>query len=118
MPEIRLDAGDAAELAEMITFLAGWLSGSQKQALAASFAAHASHPAYTTARSAPTCTGSPSYSAKPTARNSSASRAACRHRKKTHREPRRRISLHARQSSRALPRAPPLPPHPLPPVPL
>jgi hypothetical protein len=48
MPQIRLDAGDAAELAEMLTFLADWLSGSQKQALAASFAAYAGHPAYTT----------------------------------------------------------------------
>jgi hypothetical protein len=48
MPQIRLDAGDAAELAEMLTFLADWLSGSQKQALAASFAAYVGHPAYTT----------------------------------------------------------------------
>jgi hypothetical protein len=48
MPEIRLDAGDAAEPAEMLTFLADWLSGSQKQALAASFTAYAGHPAYNT----------------------------------------------------------------------
>jgi hypothetical protein len=48
MPEIRLDAGDAAELAEMLTFLADWLSGSQKQALAASFTAYAGHPACNT----------------------------------------------------------------------
>ena len=31
MPEISLDLADAAELAEMLTFLASWLSGSQKQ---------------------------------------------------------------------------------------
>jgi len=30
MPQITLDLSDAAELAEMLTFLAGWLSGSQK----------------------------------------------------------------------------------------
>ncbi len=48
MPEIRLGLGDAAELAEMLTFLADWLSGSQKQALAGSLAALAGHPAYNT----------------------------------------------------------------------
>ena len=48
MPQIRLDPGDAAELAEMLTFLAGWLSGGQKQALHESFAAFAGHPAYNT----------------------------------------------------------------------
>jgi hypothetical protein len=48
MPQITLDLGDAAELAEMLTFLADWLSGSQKQALAGSLAAFAGHPAYTT----------------------------------------------------------------------
>lgn len=46
MPQITLDTGDVAELAEMLTFLAGWLSGSQKQALADSFAAIAGHPAH------------------------------------------------------------------------
>ena len=46
MPQIRLDLGDAAELAEMLTFLTNWLSGSQKQALAQSFAAFVGHPAY------------------------------------------------------------------------
>jgi hypothetical protein len=46
MPQITLDAGDAAELAEMLTFLASWLTGSQKQILADSFAAFAGHPAY------------------------------------------------------------------------
>ena len=29
MPETKLDLGDAAELSEMLTFLAEWLSGSQ-----------------------------------------------------------------------------------------
>ena len=48
MPRIRLDPGDAAELAEMLTLLTGWLSGSQKQAPADSFAAFAGHPAYNT----------------------------------------------------------------------
>jgi len=46
MPGITLDPGDAAELAEMLTFLDEWLSGSQKQGLADSLAAFAGHPAY------------------------------------------------------------------------
>ena len=45
MPQIALDTSDAAELAEMLTFLASWLSGSQKQILAGSFAAFIGHPA-------------------------------------------------------------------------
>ena len=48
MPQTRLDTADAAELAETLTFLAGWLSGSQKQALAHSFTAFVGHPAYNT----------------------------------------------------------------------
>jgi hypothetical protein len=48
MPEISLDPGDAAELAEMLTFLASWLSSSQKPALASSLAAFTGHPAYST----------------------------------------------------------------------
>jgi hypothetical protein len=48
MPQIRLDMVDAAELAETLTFLADWLSGSQKQTLADSFAAFVGHPAYNT----------------------------------------------------------------------
>ena len=48
MPGITLDPVDAAELAETLTFLAEWLSGSQKQALAGSFAAFVGHPAYDT----------------------------------------------------------------------
>jgi hypothetical protein len=46
MPQITLDLSDAAELAEMLTFLAGWLSGSQKPVLGKSLAAYAGHPAY------------------------------------------------------------------------
>jgi hypothetical protein len=48
MPQITLDAVDAAELAETLTFLTGWLSGSQKQILADSFTAFVGHPAYDT----------------------------------------------------------------------
>ena len=48
MPQIRLDAGDAAELAEMLTFLAEWLSGSQQQVLADSLGAFVGHPGYDT----------------------------------------------------------------------
>jgi hypothetical protein len=48
MPQITLDTGDAAELAEMLAFLASWLSGSQKPALDESLAAYVGHPAYNT----------------------------------------------------------------------
>ena len=48
MPQITLDTGDAAELAEMLAFLASWLSGSQKPALDESLAAYMGHPAYNT----------------------------------------------------------------------
>jgi hypothetical protein len=48
MPGITLDLGDAAELAEMLAFLADWLTGSQKQTLAGSLAAFVGHPAYNT----------------------------------------------------------------------
>ena len=48
MPQLTLDTSDAAELAEMLTFLASWLTGSQKQALHESFAAFVGHPAYDT----------------------------------------------------------------------
>ena len=48
MPGITLDPADAAELAETHTFLTQWLTGSQKQALADSFAAFVGHPAYNT----------------------------------------------------------------------
>jgi hypothetical protein len=46
MPKITLDLSDAAELAEMLTFLASWLSGSQKPVLSNSLAAYLGHPAY------------------------------------------------------------------------
>ena len=48
MPGITLNPVDAAELAETLTFLTQWLSGSHKQALADSFAAYVGHPAYNT----------------------------------------------------------------------
>ena len=48
MPQITPDTGDAAELAEMLAFLAAWLSGSQKQILDESLAAFVGHPAYDT----------------------------------------------------------------------
>jgi hypothetical protein len=49
MPQIRLDAADSAELAEMLTFLADWLSSSQQHTLETSLAAFVGDPAYTTA---------------------------------------------------------------------
>jgi hypothetical protein len=48
MPQITLDLADAAELAETLTFITGWLSGSQEQILAGSLAAFVGHPAYGT----------------------------------------------------------------------
>ena len=48
MPQITLDLADAAELAQTRTFLTSWLTGTQKQTLADSFAVFAGHPAYTT----------------------------------------------------------------------
>ena len=48
MPGITLDPVDAAELAETLAFVVAWLSGSQEQALADSFAAFVGHPAYNT----------------------------------------------------------------------
>ncbi len=53
MPGITLDLVDAAELAEVLTFLTQWLSGSQKHALAGSFAAFVGHPATPVAHAAP-----------------------------------------------------------------
>ena len=49
MPQITLDTSDATELAELLTFLTSWPSGSQKQLLADSFTTFAGHPAYNTA---------------------------------------------------------------------
>ena len=48
MPRITLDLSDAVELAETLTFLTDWLSGSHQHALAESFAAFIGHPAYNT----------------------------------------------------------------------
>jgi hypothetical protein len=48
MPGITLDLSDAIELAEILTFLTQWLSGSQKQVLADSFAVFVGDPAYNT----------------------------------------------------------------------
>jgi len=47
MPEVRLDAADAAELAEMLQFLIDWLADDPGR-LAASLAEFAGHPAYNT----------------------------------------------------------------------
>ncbi len=49
MPGITLDPADAAEIAETLTLITQWLSGSSRQALADSFASFIGHPAYNTA---------------------------------------------------------------------
>ncbi|HZC52421.1 MAG TPA: hypothetical protein VE441_07990 [Mycobacterium sp.] len=46
MSEIRLDLSDAIELAELLTFLADWISSSQRPALADSLTAFAGPGAY------------------------------------------------------------------------
>jgi len=48
MPGTTLDPADAAEIAETLTLLTQWLSGSHKHVLAESFAAFIGHPAYDT----------------------------------------------------------------------
>jgi hypothetical protein len=48
MPQITLDTGDAAELAQTLAFLADWLSSSQEQTLRESLATFVGHPAYDT----------------------------------------------------------------------
>ena len=45
MPEVKLDANDAAELAEMLQFLSQWLARDPDH-LSASLAQFAGHPAY------------------------------------------------------------------------
>jgi hypothetical protein len=45
MPDVRLDAGDAAELAELLQFLAGWLARDPAR-LSASLEEFAGNPAY------------------------------------------------------------------------
>ena len=52
MPELRLDAVDAAELAELLQFLSQWLARDPGR-LGASLEAFVGHPAYSTARAAP-----------------------------------------------------------------
>ena len=47
MPEVRLDAADAAELTEMLQFLTSWLARDPGR-LAASLEAFVGHPAYDT----------------------------------------------------------------------
>jgi hypothetical protein len=45
MPEVRLDAADAAELTEMLQFLTGWLARDPSR-LAASLEEFVGYPAY------------------------------------------------------------------------
>ena len=45
MPDVNLELSDAVELAELLTFLADWLSGSQQQTLTDSLTAFIGHPA-------------------------------------------------------------------------
>jgi hypothetical protein len=45
MPDVNLELSDAVELAELLTFLADWLSGSQRPVLAHSLATFVGHPA-------------------------------------------------------------------------
>ena len=49
MPELRLDAVDAAELAELLQFISGWLARDPDR-LGISLEAFAGHPAYGTAQ--------------------------------------------------------------------
>ena len=49
MPGLRLDAVDAAELAELLQFLAGWLARDPDR-LGASLETFVGHPAYGTAQ--------------------------------------------------------------------
>ena len=49
MPDLRLDAVDAFELAELLQFLASWLARDPDR-LGASLAGYVGHPAYGTAQ--------------------------------------------------------------------
>ena len=49
MPDLRLDAVDAVELAELLQFLAGWLARDPGR-LGASLEDYVGHPAYGTAQ--------------------------------------------------------------------
>ncbi len=71
MPQVKLDAVDAAELAEMLQFLSEWLARDPAR-LAASLVQFVGHPAYGLASYAGTWSASPSCSAAATASNSSA----------------------------------------------
>jgi hypothetical protein len=71
MPDVNLELADAAELAELLTFLTDWLSGSQQQTLTDSLTAFIGHPACDVETSPPTYTASSSCSASTTANNSS-----------------------------------------------
>lgn len=46
MSEIRIQLDDAVELAEMLTLLADWLSGRQRQTLATSLESFIGHDGY------------------------------------------------------------------------
>jgi hypothetical protein len=46
MPDVHLELSDAVELAELLTFLAGWLTGSQRQTLAHSLNRFVGHDRY------------------------------------------------------------------------
>ena len=45
MPDVNLDLSDAVELAELLTFLAGWFTGNQSQTLADTLSAYVGHDA-------------------------------------------------------------------------
>jgi hypothetical protein len=62
MPQVRLDAGDAAELAEMLQFLTGWLARDPAR-LAASWNSSPATPPTASPSCARTWTASPSCSA-------------------------------------------------------
>ena len=49
MSDVRLDASDAAELAELLQFVAGWLACDPDR-LGGSLAGYVGHPAYGTAQ--------------------------------------------------------------------
>ena len=46
MSEIHIDLADAIELAELLTFLADWLAGTQRQTLADSLTNYVGHDRY------------------------------------------------------------------------
>jgi hypothetical protein len=46
MPDVNLELSDAVELAELLTFLADWLTSSQRQTVAASLAAFVGHDTF------------------------------------------------------------------------